>query len=328
MEYRRFGRLGWRVSSIGYGMWGVAGGDGGWTGGNDGTGMACLHKAVESGVNFFDTAWIYGRGHSEEMLGQLLREIGSERRPFVATKIPPKNRSFPSKRDDRIADIFPADHMREYLEKSLECLGVDCIDLIQFHVWEDSWAHEDEWQKTIEDWRRQGLIRGVGLSINRWEPWNCLNTLRTNLIETVQVIYNIFDQAPENELLEVCRELDIAVICRVPFDEGTLTGTLTKDTKWPESDWRNSYFVPENLIASVDRADSLKPLVPDNWTMPEMALRFILHHPAVCTTIPGMRKIEHVIANTKVSDGMPFPPDLLERLRTHRWDREPTWWSQ
>ncbi len=328
MNYKRFGRLDWQVSTIGYGMWGVAGGEGGWVGADDQTGMECLHKAVELGVNFFDTAWIYGRGHSEEMLGQLLRNIDPTQTPYIATKIPPKNREFPSQRGDSIEDIFPADHMEKYFERSLNFLGVDCIDLIQFHVWEDSWAQDTGWQKTIQDWQRQGLIRGVGLSINRWEPWNCLKTLETDLIDAVQVIYNIFDQSPEDELFQSCLERDIAVIARVPFDEGSLTGQLSKDSTWPDGDWRASYFVPENLIASVERADRLKPLVPNGWTLPEMALRFILHNPAVCTTIPGMRRLDHVISNTQVSDDKPFPTDLLQQLREHRWDRQPTAWSQ
>jgi aryl-alcohol dehydrogenase-like predicted oxidoreductase len=202
------------------------------------------------------------------------------------------------------------------------------VDLLQFHVWEDDWADDDRWRRAVDDLKREGLIRAVGVSVNRWEPWNVLRTLRSGGVDAVQMIYNIFDQAPEDELFPACRERDVAVIARVPFDEGSLLGTLTKDARWPEGDWRNTYFVPENLIPSVERANALKPLVPAGMTMPEMALRFILSNPAVATVIPGMRKPEHVRANLAASDAGPLPADLLAELRKHRWDRTPTEWSQ
>ncbi|HEY0602202.1 MAG TPA: aldo/keto reductase [Herpetosiphonaceae bacterium] len=323
MEYRTFGRLGWRVSEIGYGMWGM----GGWTGSDDDESQQALDEAVKLGCNFFDTAWGYGEGHSERLLGELVRRH-PETRIYTATKIPPKNFIWPSQRGFTLDETFPPDHIREYTEKSLTNLGLERIDLMQFHVWEDAWSQDDRWQRTVENLKHEGLVNGFGISINRWEPWNALDTLRTGLIDAVQVIYNIFDQAPEDELFPLCEQLQIAVIARVPFDEGTLTGTLTKDTRWPEGDWRNSYFVPENLAASVDRADALKPLVPEGMTMPEMALRFILEHPAVSTIIPGMRKLRNVRANIAASDGRGLPSDLMHRLREHRWDREPTEWSQ
>jgi aryl-alcohol dehydrogenase-like predicted oxidoreductase len=195
-------------------------------------------------------------------------------------------------------------------------------------VWEDAWAQDERWQRAVDDLKREGLIGGIGISINRWEPWNALETLRTGEIDAVQVIYNIFDQAPEDELFPLCEELKLGVIARVPFDEGSLTGTLTRETRWPEGDWRNSYFVPENLAASVERADALKPLAPEGMTLPELALRFILSNPTVGTIIPGMRRPQHVAANLAASDGVVLPPELLMGLRAHRWDREPTEWSQ
>ena len=327
MRYRRLGRLGWEVSEIGYGMWGIAGGPGGWTGADDRVGNDALQESVNLGCNFFDTAWIYGRGHSEEMLGTLLRK-NPGKRLYVATKIPPKDRKWPSTRQSRLRDVFPEDHIWEYTEKSLKGLGVSCIDLMQFHVWEDSWVPEPSWQRAVRELKARGLIRSMGISINRWEPWNALKALETGLIDVVQVIYNIFDQAPEDELFKVCEKLDIGVIARVPFDEGSLTGTLTKDSKWPEGDWRNSYFVPENLIPSVERVERLKPVVPKGMTLPELALRFILQNPVVSTVIPGMRRIEHVRANLAVSDGTRLSTDLMATLRQHRWDRQPTEWSQ
>ncbi len=323
MQYRTFGRTGWQVSEIGYGMWGMAG----WTGSDDDESLRSLARAVELGCNFFDTAWAYGAGHSEKLLGQLVRAYPNKKL-YTASKIPPKNFKWPSRRGYPLEECFPPDHIKGYVEKTLENLGLDSVDLIQFHVWEDWWAHDERWQRAIDDLKRQGMINAVGISVNRWEPWNAIESLRTGLVDAVQVIYNIFDQSPEDQLFPVCEEQNVAVIARVPFDEGTLTGNLTKDMTWPKGDWRSTYFVPENLNESVDRAEALRPLVPAGMTMAEMALRFILSNPTVSTTIPGMRKLRHVEANIATSDGQGLPADLLAELRKHRWDRVPTEWSQ
>src|SRR5262245_38723156 len=323
MIYRTFGQTGWKVSEIGYGMWGLAG----WTGSDDDETAVALDRAVSLGCNFYDTAWAYGSGRSERILGRLVKDH-PDKSLYLATKIPPRNFKWPSRRGYALDDCFPPDHIREYTEKSLENLGVESIDLQQFHVWEDAWSHDERWQRTVDDLKREGLIRAVGISVNRWEPTNVVESLKTGLIDAVQVIYNIFDQSPEDELFPLCRERNVAVIARVPFDEGTLTGTLTKSTRWPEGDWRNTYFVPANLSASVDRAEALRPLIPPGMTMPELALRWILEHPAVSTIIPGMRKPRNVEANLAVSDGKRLDPALLRQLVAHRWDRKPTEWSQ
>jgi aryl-alcohol dehydrogenase-like predicted oxidoreductase len=320
---RTFGRTGWKVGEVGYGMWGMAG----WSGSDDEESLRSLHRAVELGVNFFDTAWAYGEGHSERLLGTLVRVYPDEKL-YVATKIPPRHRRWPSRRGDDIDDVFPSDYIQEYVQRSLENVGTDRIDLMQFHVWEDAWAEEDDWKEVTQALTREGLVEAWGISVNRWEPWNGLETIRTGLIDGVQVIYNIFDQAPEDELFPLCREMNVGVIARVPFDEGTLTGALTKDSTWPEGDWRNIYFLKENLIASVDRADALKSLVPDGMTMAEMALRFILSNDDVSVVIPGMRKVKNVEANTFASDGAGLPAGVLQELKSHRWDRTPTDWSQ
>ena len=323
MRYRTFGRTGWSVSEIGYGMWGLAG----WTGSDDEETSESLDRAVQLGCNFFDTAWAYGDGRSERLLGHLVRSH-PEKTLYVATKVPPKNRKWPSRRGFSLDECFPPEYIKEYAEKSLQNLQLTRIDLLQFHVWEDAWAHDDRWQRAMEDLKRQALVRAVGVSVNRWEPSNVLETLRTGMIDAVQVIYNIFDQSPEDELFPLCRDLNIAVIARVPFDEGTLTGTLTKETTWPAGDWRNTYFVPENLARSVDRAEALRPSVPSGMTMPELALRWILAEPTVSTIIPGMRKVAHVESNIAASDAQALEPQLLEQLKAHRWDRTPTEWSQ
>jgi aryl-alcohol dehydrogenase-like predicted oxidoreductase len=331
MNYRKFGRTGWNVSEIGYGMWGMAG----WTGSDDAESLVALQRAVDLGCNFFDTAWAYGSGHSEELLGKILRANknnaapgGPDKKLYVATKIPPKNRRWPARAEYSLDDSYPPDHIFEYVDKSLKNVGVDVLDLIQFHTWEDIWLNDERLPRAIEKLRDSGKVRAVGISLNRWEPANGIRTVRAGLVDAVQVIYNIFDQNPEDELFPACRKKNIAVIARVPFDEGSLTGTLTLDSKWPANDWRSTYFVPKNLKASVARADALKPLVPADSTLPELALRFILNNPDVSTIIPGMRKLRNVEANLAASDKGPLPAPLHAQLRAHRWDRTPTKWSQ
>ncbi len=323
MNYRRFGKTDWQVSEIGYGMWGMAG----WTGSDDEESLRSLQRSVELGCNFFDTAWAYGEGHSEELLGKLIRN-NPDKKLYTATKIPPKNFIWPSRRDFSLDDCFPPDHIEKYVHSSLKNAGLNKIDLMQFHVWEDHFIKDDRWVKKMDELRAQGLIDAVGISINRWEPWNGFKTVRSGLIDAVQVIYNIFDQNPEDELLPACEEMDVAVIARVPFDEGTLTGNLTLESTWPKDDWRSTYFVPENLKSSVEHGESLRPLLPEDMTMPEMALRFILNENRVSTIIPGMRKLLHVEANIAASDAGVLSAELHEILREHRWDRVPTKWSQ
>ncbi|PKQ18625.1 MAG: aldo/keto reductase [Actinobacteria bacterium HGW-Actinobacteria-8] len=323
MRSRRFGRLEWDVSEIGFGMFGM----GSWSGADDDASLEALQFALDLGCNFFDSAWGYGAGRTDRLLGQLARD-NPERRIHVASKIPPRNLQFPAKAGVPLSEAFPRDHIREFTENILEASGLSTIDLLQFHVWNDEWADDEEWQRAVDDLRSEGLVGGVGISINRWEPRNSLNALRTGLIDAVQVIYNVFDQAPEDELFPVCVDMDIAVICRVPFDEGTLTGSLRLDSMWPADDWRSTYFVPENLASSVAHAEALRGDVPPEMTMPELALRFILSNPAVSTVIPGMRSPEHIRSNFAASDAGPLSASLISRLRSHRWDREPTWWSQ
>jgi aryl-alcohol dehydrogenase-like predicted oxidoreductase len=305
-------------------MWGAGSHD--WSGLDEAESRRCLQLAVDLGCTFFDSAWGYGDGRSERLLGELLR-ANRERGLFAATKIPPKNRQWPSHRGDPIGDAFPPDHIRDYVERSLENLGSPRIDLIQFHVWEDAWADDDGWQRTMADLRAQGLVAAVGVSLNRWEPWNALRTIRTGLIDAIQVIYNIFDQAPEDELLPACRELGVAVIARVPFDEGSLTGTLSASSIWPTGDWRNIYFGPENLGPTVERVEALRSIVPADMTLADLALAFILANPDVSVVIPGMRKRRNVVANLQAGDAPPLDTTLLGLLRRHRWDRRPTSWS-
>ena len=317
MQYRKFGRTGWQVSDIGYGMWGM----GGWTGSNDDESLESLQRSVDLGCNFFDTAYVYGNGRSENLLGQLIR-ANPDKKLYTATKIPPKNMQYPTLPEYTLDECYPPDHIEEFLHKSLKNAGVESYDLLQIHTWNDDWTEDNGWSDMLDSLRRQGLIRACGISINRWEPWNGIKAVRSGKIDSVQVVHNIFDQNPEDELFPACEEMDVAIIARVPFDEGSLTGTMTVDSIFPEGDFRNVYFAPDKIGPIMEHVDALGSLVTEDLSMPEMALRFILSHPAVSTIIPGMRKLRHVDANIGASDRGPLPPRLLEELRTHRWVRK------
>ena len=316
MRYRTFGRIGWQIAEVGYGMWGMAG----WTGSDDEQSFASLDRAIELGCNFFDTAWAYGDGHSERLLGATLKRH-PDKRLYIATKIPPKNRKWPARPSYALDDVFPADYIREYTERSLANIGVSTLDLQQLHVWTDEWAADDRWQRPLRALKEEGLVRAIGISVNRWQPANVLRALESGLIDAVQVVYNVFDQSPEDELFPYCQKHQIGLIARVPFDEGSLAGTLTATSTWPTGDFRNLYFNPDNLQATLDRVDRLRSVVPAGMSMPQLALRHILAHPAVSTVIPGMRQLGHVEQNISVSDGQTLPAQLLAELRKHRWER-------
>jgi len=322
MQYRTFGRTGWNVGDIGYGLWGMSG----WTGSDDRQSAASLQQAADAGCNFFDSAWAYGSGKSDQLLGQLIRDdLG--KRLYAASKIPPKNFRWPALPSYKYADVFSPDHVFRFANLIRKNLGADTIDLLQFHVWDDCWTDDPDFRKTVEQLKRDNAIRAFGLSLNRWEPWNGIKVIRTGLVDAVQVIYNIFDQAPEDELFPLCREMNIGTIARVPLDEGSLGGKMTTETRFPEGDWRGRYFSPENLVPTIERVERLKHILPDSMTLPELAIRFVLSNPTVSTTIVGMRKPEHVAANVSYSDKGPLPADLIAQLRHHRWDRRPAEWS-
>ncbi len=322
MKYRTLGRTGFEVSDIAQGLWGMSG----WSGSNDDQSRQAIQLAIDLGCNFFDTAWAYGDGKSDGLLGAALTKNKSKR-IYAASKIPPKNLQWPASPKYQYQDVFPADHVFQYAQQIREKLQSDSIDLLQFHVWDDTWADEPEFRKTVEKLKADGWIRSFGLSLNRWEPENGLKAIRAGLVDVVQVIYNIFDQAPQDKLFPLCQELNIGVIARVPLDEGSLGGKMTPETRFPASDWRAKYFGPENLAATLPRVETLKQTVPAGMTLPELALRFVLSHPAVSTTIVGMRKLDHVRQNVRLSDGGPLDAALITELKAHRWDRKPQRWS-
>ena len=320
MKYRRLGRTNLQISEIGHGLWGMSG----WTGSDDQQSAQALKTAAGLGCNFFDSAWAYGQGKSDSLLGELLSRNSQL---FAASKVPPMNMKWPASAAYKYEDVFPEQHVLKHVHLIRAALGGRTIDLLQFHVWDDSWAENKQWLRTVEKLKKDGHIHYFGLSLNRWEPANGIKAIRTGCVDTVQVIYNIFDQSPEDELFPVCAELDVGIIARVPLDEGSLAGNLTPETRFPDNDWRSRYFGPENLPPTLKRISALKTIVPSGMTLPEMALRFILSNKLVSTTIVGMRNVDHVRANIGFSDGAGLAPDLLQELRKHRWDRKVTSWG-
>jgi aryl-alcohol dehydrogenase-like predicted oxidoreductase len=321
MRYRKLGRTGIEVSEIGYGAWGIGGIQ--WLGGDDQEALRALHSAIDQGLNFIDTALAYGEGHSERLCGEVIRS--RKETIAVATKIPPKNRQWPAAAVP-LSEVFPRDYIIECTEQSLRNLKLDVIDVQQLHVWNDDWADDNEWLDALETLRTQGKVRHFGLSLNNYQPTNCLKALRRGAIDTVQVVYNIFEQAPENELYPVCQELNVGVIARVPLDESGLTGVIKPDSTFPEGDFRNYFFRGDRKQKVFERVERLKELLgAEAATLPELALRFTLQHDAVSTVIPGMRTTAHVSSNIACADGKKFSDELMNKLRTFAWDRTEEW---
>ena len=318
MNHRRLGRTGLEVSEVGYGAWGIGGS--GWLGAQDDESLRALELALDSGINLIDTALGYGDGHSEQLVGEAVRSRSET--VYVATKIPPKNRLWPARAGTHADEAFPADHVRACTEQSLRNLGLEAIDVQQFHVWDDAWVDQGDWREAIEDLRSEGKIRFFGVSINDHEPANALGLIHAGLADTVQVIYNAFDQSPEDELFPACREHDVGVLARVPLDEGGLTGRITPDTEFPEGDFRARYFRDDRKREVHERAQAIADdLGVGEDGLAELALRYILSAPEVSSVIPGMRSVRNVERNVAVADGRGLDPGQVERLKAHRWVR-------
>ncbi|HEY1339205.1 MAG TPA: aldo/keto reductase [Bryobacteraceae bacterium] len=318
MKYRKLGRTGWNVSDIGYGAWGIGGKQ--WLGGTDDESLKALRRAIDLGLNFIDTALAYGEGHSERLIGQVVRETGHK--IYVATKVPPKNQLWPARPGIPISDVFPYDYIMRCAEKSLGNLKTDAIDLLQLHVWNPEWIGSDEWRRAFEDLRKSGKALAVGISINDHQPDSALELIRTGAIDTVQVIYNIFDQTPERNLFQLCQQQNIGVLARVPLDEGSLTGKIDENTKFPPGDFREFYFKGDRKKQVVEHVNAVVRdlgISPDR--LPDTALRFCISHPAVSSVIPGMRSVRHAESNVRLSDEGPLGRETVEVLRRHAWDR-------
>lgn len=318
---RKLGRTAIDISEIGHGLWGM----GSWSGSDDRCSLEALRASAGEGCTFFDSAWAYGDGRSDRLLGEFLR--ASDGSCVVTSKVPPADMKFPASPSDSYADVFPREHVIAVTEQIRGAIGIDTLPLLQLHIWDDGWADAPEFVDTVSELKERRLIDHLGISLNRWEPWNGVRTVESGLVDTVQVIYNIFDQAPEDELFPACRRHGAGVIARVPLDEGILGGKLTLETRFPAEDWRSRYFGPDNLPETVERVERLRTLLPEGMTLPEMALRFALSNSDVSTVIVGMRKIRHVQENMRSTERGPLSPELLARLREHRWDREVTPWA-
>jgi aryl-alcohol dehydrogenase-like predicted oxidoreductase len=318
MNYRTLGRTGLQVSEVGYGAWGIGAKQ--WIGASDEESARALERAIDLGLTFIDTALAYGDGHSEKIVGQVVKR--RKEKVFVATKIPPKNRKWPAERTIPVRDVFPADYVTSCTETSLKNLGLETIDLQQFHVWTDEFAGAGDWMEAVEKLKKQGKIRHFGISLGEHTPDNGLKAVESGLVDTVQVIYNIFDQGPEDRLFPLCRKHNVGVLARVPFDEGGLTGRITPETTFPEEDWRNFYFKGDRKREVFSRVQRIvQDLAISLEQLPETALRFTLSHPAVSTVIPGMRTVRNAEANCRSGDGKGLPQDQVGKLRPHRWIR-------
>lgn len=319
---RRLGRSGLDVSEIGLGLWGMSG----WSGSDNAASMTVLRMAADLGCSFYDTAWAYGDGNSDHLLGTLQAEraAGSI---VMASKVPPLNQHWPARPDDDFGEVFPAEYVKTMVDRIREALEVETVPILQLHVWDDRWAEDESFSRLVTDLKASGAIANFGLSLNRWEPWNGLAAIRTGLVDVVQVIYNIFDQAPEDELFPACVAADIGVIARVPLDEGSLGGAMSLETRFPDSDWRARYFGPENLPATIAHVAALKEVLPSDMTLSEMAIRFVLSDQRVSTTIVGVRSEAHLRENLRAAEAGALSTELIETLRAHRWDRAPVPWS-
>ena len=322
MQYRILGKTGLKVSEIGFGAWGIGGGM--WGNTDDEEATKALRRAFDLGINFFDTARVYGDaknrdGHSEKLIGEFLKEIGRDK-VYVASKVPPKNYEWPARSDVVISEVFPKDWIVQKVGESLKALRVETIDLMQFHVWQDSYVENDDWKEAVQDLTKQGKVKHWGISINDYQPANVLRTLETGLIDTVQFIFNIYHQDPEKELLPFAKKNKIGLVARVPLDEGGLTGAVTPETVF--GDWRDGFFKGDRRKEVFERAKALLTVAGGEvQSLPEMALRWILSHDEVSTVIPGMRKASHVSENTRVPDGRKLSAPLMSKLVGHAWER-------
>jgi aryl-alcohol dehydrogenase-like predicted oxidoreductase len=318
MNYRTLGRTGIKVSEVGFGAWGLGGKQ--WIGADDDESIRALNRAIDLGLNFIDTALAYGEGHSEKIVGRVVKS--RKEKIHVATKIPPKNRRWPAQRTIPVHEVFPGDYVRKCTEESLRHLGIETIDLQQLHVWTDEFVGEGDWLAAAERLKKEGKIRFFGISLGEHTPENGVKAVESGVVDTVQVIYNIFDQSPEESLFPLCRSKNVGVIARVPLDEGGLTGKITPETTFPKDDFRNNYFRGDRKREVLERVRKIvKDLAIGIEKLPEVAIRFTLSHPAVSTAIPGMRSVRNAEANCATADGRGLPANDVAKLRAHRWIR-------
>ena len=318
MKYRVMGRTGIELSEIGYGAWGLGGLQ--WRGSSDEESFRALRQAFSLGVNFIDTALAYGNGHSERVVGKAVRESGLP--ILIATKIPPADRIWPARADSQFSAVFPKEYVTACTEDSLRNLGVERIDIQQFHVWNARWTAQDEWKRVVENLKKSGKVRYVGVSLTEHDPDSGIELATTGLVDSLQVIYNVFDQAATDRLFPMTAKNGVGILARVPFDEGSLAGTVRADTEFEEGDFRAFYFRGDRKKQVGERVRELQRDVPEFASrLPELALRFCLSHPAVTSVIPGMRRASHVTNNVLAVTAGPLPQQVQATLEKHRWNR-------
>ncbi len=313
MENRTLGRTGIEVSEIGFGAWAIGGEM--WGPQNDRESVAALHRALDLGCTFFDTAQVYGDGHSERLIAKVLKERGARDQVTVATKVPPKNRIWRPRPGTPISEAFPPDYIRERCEISLETLETDTLDLYQLHTWCPAWDGETDWYEAMVQLQEAGKIRFVGISVSGDRPGEANSHLEAGRVDSVQVIYNILDQSPEEALFPVAQAHNVGIIARVPLASGALTGKWTRETEFPKGDWRGAWKDRAWLYDKVEQVERLRFLEEDGESLAAASLRFCLSHPAVSTVIPGIRDAEQAEINMGASDGGPLEESKARRLR-------------
>lgn len=318
MQYRNLGRTGVKVSEIGHGTWAMGFM---WGERKDPESLSALRRGLELGINFIDTAYLYGPGHSERLIGQVLKETVVK--PFVATKCPPDPiKAWPPKPGTPADEAFRAEHLIATTEKSLKNLGVDCLDLQQLHVWRPEWLGQGGWLEAVEQLKQQGKIRYFGVSLNDHDADSGLELVASGLVDTIQVIFNLFEQRPREKLFPLCLKHKVGVIVRVPLDEGGLSGKLSPETKFPKGDWRVKYFTGDRLRETCEHAAQFNFLLnEERKTLAQAALKFCLSEPAVSTVIVGMRSPAHVEENVAVSEMTDFTSEELEKIYSLAWPR-------
>jgi aryl-alcohol dehydrogenase-like predicted oxidoreductase len=318
MEKRKFAGTNEEITLLGFGCWGI--GKSMWIGADDAESKKALSRAIDEGVNFFDTALVYGAGHSETLVGEAEKESG--KKIFIASKVPPKDKEWPALDNSNLKEVFPKDYIIKRTEQSLRNLKRDNIDLMQFHVWNDKWSDQDEWKEAVTKLKKEGKVKYWGISINDHQPENGIEAGKSGLIDSFQVIFNIFDQKPTERLFPFCKKNNISIIARVPFDEGALTGNISPNTDFPVGDFRNNYFRGTRKVEVKLRIDSIMNDVKTEVnSMAEAALRFVISFDAVTSVIPGMRKEKNLLANIASVKKGPLSAELLKELKTHKWNK-------
>jgi aryl-alcohol dehydrogenase-like predicted oxidoreductase len=322
MNYRRFGKHALNCSEIGFGVWAIGGS---WGMQADSDSLAALNRALDLGVNFIDTAAGYGDGRSEKLIAQVLRErksAGKAATITVATKTPPADGDWPPSPYCQAEDRYSEPYLRANIATRCENLGTDRIDLLQLHTWTRAWNRNPTPFKVLRKLQSEGKIGLVGISTPEHDQNSVIELMRGGWVDSVQVIYNLFEQEPAAELLDIAKECGVGVIVRVVFDEGVLTGKFTNETKFAADDFRANYFAGDRLQRAVARAEEIKKdLAGTGYSMAQAAIKFVLAHPAVSTVIPGIRNLAQAEANCAVSDLPPMTTDLLLKLRRHNWRR-------